>query len=129
MDENATNRTSSDPTTQKSRGQVSDSPGARWSEVESKRESEPLYAHLVVRRKVYDRLFASTSALHCDLLRFKLNLMLLGFADDRAAEILIRALRRQSDSGSDLRREVPHILAQFEVSQLARSDGPAHGDG
>src|SRR5467141_3969702 len=66
---------------------------ARWSEVESKRKSEQLYAHFIVRRKVDDRRFVGAGALHCHLLRFKLNLMLFGFADDRSAEILIRALR------------------------------------
>jgi hypothetical protein len=51
--------------------------------------------------------------------------MLLGLPYDCPAEILIRALRSQPDSGSDLRREVPHILAQFAVGQFARSDLPA----
>src|SRR6266481_2551408 len=102
---------------------------ARWGEVESKGKSEQLYAHFVVRRKVYGRRFVGAGALHCHLLRFKLNLMLFGFADDRSAEILIRALRSQPDSASDLRREVPHILVQLEVGQLARSDPPARDAG
>src|SRR3989442_353482 len=102
---------------------------ARWSEVESKGKSEQLYAHFVVRRKVYDRRFLAAGALHCHLPRFKLNLMLFGFADDRAAEILIRAPGSQPDSASDLRREVPHILVQLEIGQLARSDRPARDDG
>ncbi len=75
--------------------------------MESKGKSEQLHAHFVVRRKVYDRRFVAASALHCYLPRFKLNLMLFGFADDRAAEILIRAPGSQPDSASDLRREVP----------------------
>src|SRR2546426_6792230 len=103
------------PTTQK----LVERPGrgslrARWSEVESKGKSEQLYAHFVVRRKVYDRRFVAAGALHCHLPRFKLNLMLFGFADDRAAEILIRAPGRQPDSACDLRREVPHIFVQLE---------------
>jgi hypothetical protein len=63
--------------------------------VESKRKSRQLYAHFIVRRKVDDRRFVGAGALHCHLLRFKLNLMLFGFADDRPAEILIRTLRSQ----------------------------------
>jgi hypothetical protein len=55
--------------------------------------------------------------------------MLFGFVDDRPAEILIRALRSQPDSASDLRREVPHILAQLDVGQLARTDPPARNSG
>src|SRR5882762_2542567 len=102
---------------------------ARWSEVESKRKSEQLYAHFIVRRKVDDRCIVSAGALHCHLLRFKLNLMLFGFADDRPAEILVCALRSQPDSASDLRREVPHILAQLDVGQLAPSDPPARDAG
>src|SRR6266704_1971673 len=83
-----------------------DSLRARWSEVESKGKSEQLYAHFVVRRKVHDRRFVAAGALHCHLPRFKLNLMLFGFADDRAAEILV----------------------QLEIGQLARSDRPARDD-
>src|SRR6266699_6225895 len=118
------------PTTQESverpgRGSLRD----RWSEVESKGKSEQLHAHFVVRRKVYDRRFVAASALHCYLPRFKLNLMLFGFADNRAAEILIRAPGSQPDSASDLRREVPHIFVQLEIGQLARSDRPARDDG
>src|SRR6267142_6811734 len=95
---------------------------ARWSEVESKRKSGQLYAHFIVRRKVDDRRIVAAGAFDRHLFRFKLNLMLLGLPHDRPAEILIRALRSQPDSGSDLRREVPHILAQFAVGQFARSD-------
>src|SRR5260370_11062023 len=98
---------------------------ARWTEVESKRKPEQLYPHFIVRRKVYDRRFVGAGALHCHLLRFKVNLMLFGFADDRAAEILIRARRAQPDAAPDLRREVLHILVQLEVGQLAPSDPPA----
>jgi hypothetical protein len=58
---------------------------ARWGEVESKRKSKQLYAHLIIRRKVYDLRFLGAGPLHSHLLRFKLNLMLLGFADDGAA--------------------------------------------
>src|SRR6266404_7778589 len=120
----------SNPTTQELvQRPGSGSPRARWSEVESKRKSKQLYACLIVRRKVDDRRFVGAGALHCHLLRFKLNLVFFGFADDRPAEILIRALRSQPDSASDLRREVPHILAQLDVGQLARTDPPARDAG
>ena len=58
---------------------------ARWGEVERKRKSKQLYAHPIIRREVYDLRFPGAGPLHSHLPRFKLNLMLLGFADDRAA--------------------------------------------
>ena len=76
-------------------------------EVEVERESGHRHVHFVVRRKVYDLLWGRTRTFDCHLLRFKLNLMSFGCADDCVTELLIRIEGIQPDIGAGLPRQVP----------------------
>ena len=57
--------------------------------MEGKGESEQRHTHFVVRRKVYDLLWAGARTFHRYLCMLKLNLMRLRLADDGIAEFLI----------------------------------------
>jgi hypothetical protein len=53
--------------------------------------------------------------------------MLLGFADDGAAEIFIRLRDNEPRTGTCLCRKVLHVFLEFSVCELARGDLPPRG--
>jgi hypothetical protein len=90
---------------------------------------EEIDARLVVRSEVDCQGFAAACALHRHLPWLKLDVVFLGFVDDRVAKVFIGVGGFEADAGGDLRGDVPHVGLQFEIGDLTGSDLPADSDG
>jgi hypothetical protein len=85
---------------------------------------------LIVRGEIDDRIFDSPTTTHCYLLRLEIDIIPLGFADDRVTKIVIRLEVHQPDFCRDLRREVVKVVTQLHISELACGSLPdcAYGE-
>ena len=90
---------------------------------------EEIDSRLVVRSEVDCQGFAAARALHGHLRWLKLDVVFLGFVDDRVAKVLVGVRGLKADAGGDLRGDVPHVCLQFEIGDLTGSDLPADSDG
>jgi len=83
----------------------------------------------VVHGNLDGLILARTGAANGYLLRNKIDVIAIGFADDRGAQVTIGVKRIQSDAGADLGADILEVALEFKVGDFAGRKLPARNNG
>lgn len=90
------------------------------------RKSWDRYAHFIVCRQANGFRFSGAMTLDDDLVRLKVNAVLLGSANYLLAVILIRFRHGEANASIECRCKIPHIIPQFDIRQFAGTNLPTN---